>query len=407
MCDVIIIGGGASGIVSSIFAKKKNNRVVILERNDKVLKKLLMTGNGRCNYMNESYSTNNYHSEDIDIVDKIISSDNIEMMKDFFEELGVVPKIKNGYYYPYSNQALSIKNILEEKAISMGVEIRYNSLVTDVCKEKDKFVVLCNDERLTCDKLVISTGSRAYPKTGSDGSGYKFLSNFNHTIVDVVPSLVQLTSDFKYLKDWDGVRSDVVLELFEDGNYLAREEGEIQLTDYGISGICTFNLSHYVVRGLKENKKYTMSINFVPFIETLITPWMDNYSKKNNNKNLYQLLEGFLNTKLINIILKVSNIDGDSYYKDLSNDEKLVLCKNLRGLKINIIGNKGFDSSQICSGGVKLSEIDPNTFESKLVDNLYITGELLDMNGNCGGYNLTTCWISGILSGKSIGEDYD
>ena len=406
MCDVIIIGAGASGIVCSIFAKKNNNKVVILERNDKSLKKLLMTGNGRCNYMNESYSTKNYHSEDIDIVDKIISSKNIELVKSFFDSLGVIPKIKNGYYYPYSNQAISIKNILEEKALSLGVEIRYNSLVEDVYKENDKFIVVCNGERLYCDNLVLATGSKAYPITGSDGLGYTFLSKFNHTIVDVVPALVQLTSDFKYLKLWDGVRSDVTLELFEDDKYIDTESGEIQLTDYGISGICTFNLSHYVTRGIK-NHKYTISINFVPFIETLITPWMDDYSKKNSDKNIYKLLEGFLNTKLIDIILKVSNIDGNRYYSDLSNDEKLVLCKNLRGLKINITGTKGFDSSQICSGGVKLTEIDYNTFESKVVSNLYITGELLDMNGNCGGYNLTTCWISGILSGRSIGDKND
>ena len=406
MCDVIIIGAGASGIVSSIFAKKNNNKVVVLERNDKTLKKLLMTGNGRCNYMNESYSIKNYHSEDIDIVDKIISSNNIEMVKDFFSNLGVIPKIKNGYYYPYSNQAITIKNMLEEEALSKGVEIRYNSLVEDVEKVDDKFVVLCNGERFTCDNLVIATGSRAYSITGSDGLGYKFLSNFDHTIVDVVPALVQLTSDFKYLKLWDGVRSDVTLELFEDDKYIDTESGEIQLTDYGISGICTFNLSHYVTRGIK-NHKYTMSINFVPFIETLITPWMDNYSKNNSNKNIYKLLEGFLNTKLIDIILKVSNIDGNRYYNDLSNDEKLDLCKNLKGLKINITGTKSFDNAQICSGGLKLTEIDYNTFESKKISNLYITGELLDMNGNCGGYNLTTCWISGILSGKAIGDKYD
>ena len=236
--------------------------------------------------------------------------------------------------------------------------------------------------------------------------GYSILRKFNHTIVDVVPALVQLTSDFKYLKDWDGVRSDVSLELFEDSKYIAKEDGEIQLTNYGISGICTFNLSHYVSRGLKEHK-YTISINFVPFIETLITPWMDKYAKKNSDKTIYKLLEGFLNIKLIDIILKVSNIDKNSYYSDLDNNQKLCLCNNLKGLKINIIGNRGFDSSQICSGGVKLSEIDFNTFESRLVSGLYITGELLDMNGNCGGYNLTTCWISGILAGKAIGEYYD
>lgn len=407
MCDVIIIGAGASGIVSSIFAKKNDNSVIVLERNDKCLKKLLMTGNGRCNYMNESYSIKNYHSEDIDIVDKIISSSNIDMVKDFFDSIGVIPKIKNGYYYPYSNQAITIKNMLEEEAFSKGVEIKYNSLVEDVYKESNQFVVLCNGKKLTCDNLVIATGSMAYPITGSDGIGYRFLDNFNHTIVDVSPALVQLTSDFKYLKLWDGVRSDAVLELFEDGKYIDSESGEVQLTDYGISGICTFNLSHYVTRGIKNNKKYSIKINFVPFIETLITPWMDNYSKKNSNKTLNKLLEGLLNIKLISIILEASCIDGNRYYGDLSNDEKLRLCKNLKGLQINITGTKSFDNAQICSGGVKLSEINYNTFESKKISNLYITGELLDMNGNCGGYNLTTCWISGILAGKSIGEKYD
>lgn len=407
MCDVVIIGGGASGIVASIFAKKNNNSVIVLERNDKSLKKLLMTGNGRCNYMNEVYNTSKYNSEDISIVDKIISSNNIELVKKFFDDLGVIPKIKNGCYYPYSNQAITIKNMLEEKALSSSVDIRYNSLVTDVYKENDKFIVVCNNEKILCDNLVMATGSKAYPVTGSDGMGYKFLGNFNHTIVDVVPSLVQLTSNFKYLKMWDGVRSDVCLSLFEDDKYIDSESGEVQLTDYGISGICTFNLSHYVSKGIKNNKKYTISINFVPFIDTLITPWMDNYSKKNGNKKIYNLLEGLLNTKLIDIILKVSNIDGNSYYKDLNNNEKLVLCKNLSSLKINITGTKSFDSAQICSGGVKLSEIDYNTFESRKISNLYITGELLDMNGACGGYNLTTCWISGILAGKSIGDKYD
>ena len=201
MCDVVIIGGGASGIVASIYAKKNNNRVIVLERNDKTLKKLLLTGNGRCNYMNEVYSISNYHSEDLDIVEKIISSDNINMIKDFFDELGLVSKIKNGCYYPYSNQALTIKNMLEERAIGQGVEIRYNSLVSDIFKENNKFIVICNGERIICDKLILATGSCAYPNTGSDGMGYSILRKFNHTIVDVVPALVQLTSDFKYLKD--------------------------------------------------------------------------------------------------------------------------------------------------------------------------------------------------------------
>ena len=407
MCDVLIIGGGASGIVASIYAKNEFNKVVVLERNNDILKKLLMTGNGRCNYLNEVYSMNNYHSNNIDIVDKIISSENISKVKEFFDSLGIIPKIKNGYFYPSTNQAVTIKDVLKDKAISIGVDIRYNSLVTSIDKVNDKFKVICNDEEILCDKLIISTGSYAYPNTGSDGMGYNFLKKFNHTIIKPLPALVPLISNFKYLKDWDGVRSDVKLELFEDDKYIAEESGEVQLTNYGISGICTFNLSHFVTRGLDLGKKEVIKINFVPFIETLITPWMDNYAKKNDNKNLDKLLSGFINKKIASIILKVSNLDKNLYYKDLSNEEKLTLCKNLRSLEVEIISTKSFDNAQVVNGGVSLDEINPKTMESLKVNNLYIIGELLDINGNCGGYNLTTCWISGMLSGKSIGEDND
>ena len=404
MCDVLIIGGGASGIVSSIIAKNENNKVIVLERNNDVLKKLLMTGNGRCNYLNEVYGMNNYHSNNIDIVDKIISSENIFKVKDFFDALGIIPKIKNGYFYPSTNQATTIKEVLVDKAKSIGVEIRCNSLVTSIDKVNNKFKVTVNDEEILCDKLIISTGSFAYPNTGSDGMGYDFLKKFNHTIIKPLPALVPLVSNFKYLKEWDGVRSDVILELFEDDKFISSETGEVQSTSYGISGICTFNLSHFVTRGLDLGKKEVIKINFVPFIETLITPWMDNYSKLNSNKNLDKLLSGFINKKIVPIILKVSNLDKNLYYKDLSNEEKLILCKNLRSLEVEIISTKSFDNAQVANGGVSLLEINPNTMESLKVSNLYIIGELLDINGNCGGYNLTTCWISGMLAGSDIND---
>ena len=406
MSDIIIIGGGPSGIVTAIKAKNKNNNVIVLEKNNVPLKKLLLTGNGKCNYFNEIFSTKNYHSMNIDIVDKIISDKNLNSVKEFFDNLGIIPKIKNGYYYPFSNQATTIKNVLLREAELKGVNIICNSEVIDI-EKKDKFIIKCTDKEYTCDKLVISMGSKAYPKTGSDGLGYSLLKKLGHSIIKPLPALVQLTSNFKYLKDIDGVRTDVYMELFEDDKYIDSESGELQFTNYGISGICTFNLSNYVTRGLDEGRSEVIKINLVPFIETLITPWMDQYSKKNSNKNLTELLEGFLNYKLVNMILKVSNLKGTNYYKDLTNEEKLELCKNLRSLKIEITGTKSFDNSQICNGGVPLSEINYQTMESNIVKDLYITGELLDMNGNCGGYNLTTCWISGLLAGKDIGDSND
>ena len=401
---IIVVGGGCSGVVAAINAKNKDNEVVILERNNTLLKKLLLTGNGRCNYFNEIYSIDNYHSNNMDLVNDFISDKNITMSKEFFDNLGIVPKIKNGYYYPYSNQAVSIKDILVNEVNRLGIKVIYDTYVEDIEKE-DKFIIKTNNEEYICDKLILSTGSFAYPKTGSDGIGYSILEKLGHTIIKPVPALVQLNANSKYLKDWDGVRSDVYLELFEDGEYLTKEEGEIQFTNYGISGICTFNLSHFISRGLEENKKYVVKINFVPFIKTLISPWLYEYANKNKEKDIYELLEGFLNKKLIPIILKESNIKSSKKYDELTKEEKVKLINSLRHFKVEITSTKGFDSSQVCNGGVSLDEINIDTMESKIVKDLYIIGELLDINGNCGGYNLTECWISGILSGKSIGED--
>ena len=384
----IIIGGGCSGVIAAIKAKNKDNEVIILERNNTLLKKLLLTGNGRCNYFNENYSIDNYHSNNIDLVNEFISDKNIVMAKEFFDNLGIVPKIKNGYYYPYSNQATSIKDILVNEINRLGIKVIYDTYVEDI-EKKDKFIIKTNNKEYACDKLILATGSFAYPKTGSDGKGYSILEKLGHTIIKPVPALVQLNANSKYLKEWDGVRSDVYLELFEDGNYLSKEEGEIQFTKYGLSGICIFNLSHFISRGLLENKKYTVKINFVPFIKTLISPWLYNYSKKNKEKDIYCLLEGFLNKKLIPIILKESNIKANKKYDELTKEEKIKLINSLRHFKVEITSTKGFDSSQVCNGGVSLDEININTMESKIVKDLYIIGELLDING--------------LLSGKDIG----
>jgi hypothetical protein len=405
--EVIIIGGGASGVVSAIYAKNSNNHVTILERNNDLLKKLLMTGNGKCNYYNDDQSTNNYHSNNMDIVEEIITSNNLSKVVSFFDYLGVIPKIKNGYYYPFSNQAVTIKNMLVKEVKDKKIDVCTNTLVTNIKKINNKFLVTCNTKTYTCDKLVISTGSYAYPKTGSTGMGYLFLKELGHTIIKPLPALVQLISNGNYLKEWNGIRTDVKLSLYEDNKFISSEEGEIQLTDYGISGICTFNLSHYVTRGLDIGKKEVIKINFLPFINSNYKEWLDNFSNKHNNKNIKELLECILNYKLVNVILNKSHISSNLYYLELDDNKKDNLINNLFSFEVLITATKSFDSSQIANGGVSLTEINPNTFESKLVSNLYIIGELLDINGNCGGYNLTIAWLSGILSGISIGENND
>lgn len=401
MCDIVIIGGGVSGIVSAIKSFNGRNRITILERNDKCLKKLLLTGNGRCNYFNDDTSISNYHSMREDLLDKVINNDNMSRVLDFYDELGIIPKIKNGYYYPFSNQASTVRDALMFEVMKLGVSIKYNYLVEKIECSNNKFII---NDSIVCDKVIIATGSCSYPKTGSDGMGYDFLRKFGHNIIKPLPALVQLNSDFKYCRELSGIRSDVILSLYEDDEFISSSVGEVQLTDYGISGICTFNLSHFVTRGLDVGKKEVIKVNFLPFIKDNYMEWFNTYSNKHNDKNIYMLLCNILNYKLAKVILKVCSIDNETYYNELDYNSRSLLIDNLTNFKFNIVSTKDFNFSQVCNGGVSLDEVNLSTFESLIVDGLYITGEVLDINGNCGGYNLICAVISGILVGDDLSD---
>ncbi len=409
MEQIIIIGGGASGLVAAIYAKRKNNQVIILEKNNKCGKKLLLTGNGRCNFWNQDQSLENYNSTNKNNLRDIITEKNQKEILSFFDKIGIVPKVKDGYYYPNSNQASSISNALLLQVESLGIKIKYNSEVEKIDRLDNKFIITTlTDEIISCDKVVLATGSKACPKTGSDGKGYELAKNFNHTIIDVVPSLVQLRGNGSYFKLWNGVRCDAKISLFENNCKIKEEYGELQLTDYGISGIPTFNISGLVARGINNNKKEIVKIDFLPFInknEQEFITYCDNKSKFILNLKIYQFLEGMLNYKLVETILKVAKIDKQKRWQDLTISEKKRLYYNLKSFEFLITGTNSFDKAQVCSGGVSLLEINPKTMESKLIKNLYIVGELLDVDGICGGYNLSFAWISGMLAGKEISKN--
>lgn len=382
---IIIIGSGASGLAAGISLLKCGYDVTILERNNISGKKLLLTGAGRCNFFNSDQNIVHYHSNDKDILAKIITSDNIHLVEDFITSLGIVPKVKDGYYYPFANQAYNMKELLERTYLDLGGKIKYNYLVEKIEKKNSLFLI---NDTISCDKLILATGSKAYKMTGSDGIGYQLAKKFNHHIVKVLPSLTSLITREKI--NLKGVRVDAKVTLYEDGVKVREELGQVQFTDYGLSGICIFNLSYYAVKGLNKNKKEVITIDLMPF--------MDKVSFK--NKKVYDLLLGFLPNKMIDYILKTLDISKDVYYEDLSNDKKQELTKILKEMKFNITSYKEFDFSQVCSGGVSLREINPLTMESIFVKNLYIIGELLDVNGDCGGYNLTFAFLTGILTSR-------
>ncbi|MBR6949094.1 MAG: aminoacetone oxidase family FAD-binding enzyme [Bacilli bacterium] len=387
-----IIGGGASGLVTAIKSKTKNNEVTILERNSSCGKKILVTGNGRCNYWNDNQEISNYDSNNNELIGKIINKETEKEVIDFFKELVIVPKIKNGYWYPSTNQAITIKDALVDECLSREIIIKNDYLVNKIVKNNNKFII--NDE-LEFDIIVLSTGSNTQKVTGSDGMGYNFLKEMNHNIIKPLPALVQLnTRKYNFLNKWKGIRTDVELTQIENGKEVRKESGEIQLTDYGISGICVFNLSLFITKGLEDNKKEEVEINFIPNIKI--------NDLLNNNRSIRRVLDNIINKKIVEILLEESKIDGSKKYLELNDSEKTKLINILTRFNIEIISTKSFDSSQVSRGGLSLEDINMDTMESKVINNLYITGELLDITGICGGYNLGLCWRSAIKAGNSI-----
>ena len=399
MSKVIIVGGGASGLVAAIFASL-NNDVTILEKNSKCGKKILATGNGKCNYFNSDFTSSHFNTESVDILDSIVTTDNINKVMALFDSIGIVSNIKNGYYYPMSNQSVSVREALVKECLVRGVSIVTDCDVTDITYD-ETYTVITNKGNYNCDKVVISCGSHAYVKEKS--RGYDILSKFNHTINPVVPSLVQLVSNGNYLKSWNGVRIDAKVSLYEDNEYKKTSFGEVQLTDYGISGICVYQLSSLVSRGLYNNKKEVIHINFMPYIDDFIE-YMNKRNSIVKKRTISELFDGIMNYKLSNTLLTLCNIDYNDTWDNISNDKKTNLSKMVTDFEINITNTKGYMCAQTCSGGVPLSEINPNTMESIKHKNLYITGELLDCDGECGGYNLGFAWITGIIAGEALND---
>lgn len=399
MKKVVIIGAGPAGLTCAINTVKDDISVTILEKNSEVGKKLLLTGAGRCNYFNEDMSFGHFHSNEEDKLPLFINEDNIDKVYKFFNNLGIETKVKNGYMYPYSNRAQTVRNALLEECISRGVEIKYNYSVSEVEYKNNKYVI---DKSIECDELVIATGGKSFPKTGSTGDAEKFANSFELGYVPTLPSLVKLNTDIK-LDAWMGVRTDAEVSLYVDNKMVKKEVGEIQLTQTGISGICVFNISRGAVVGLSRNRKCVVFVNFLPFLkyEDCLS-YLDNKAKTLKGITVYSFLSRILNEKLVNVILKMSSVKDTKVYEDLSYEEKVNIAKNLCKFKINITSTGDFDTAEVTAGGVSLLELDPTTFECIRQKGLYFIGECVDVDGICGGYNLGFAWISGILSGSYI-----
>lgn len=397
--DCAVIGGGASGMMAAITAAKKGARVIIIEHTKKLGSKLLQTGNGKCNFTNLNMTPQMYQNDDIDFVEHVISNFGVAQTLDFFKSIGVFYSERSGYVYPHSGTAASLQEALIFELGRLNVKIKTDFTVTDIEKIDDRFIIKTNNFYYEAASVIIAAGSKAAPKTGSDGTGYAFAQKFGHRIIKPLPALVQLVSDMKYCNVMAGVRSVGKVSLYVDNAPVCSDCGEIQYTDYGISGIPVFQISRYAVKALDLHKKVSVSVNMLPDIdEDDLYADIEKRINTDKDKNIEQFFAGILNKKLVCAVAKVMDIDLTACVKDIGKKTLFEFTKVLRNFEFNIVNFKGFDTAQVCQGGISLDEISGN-MESKLIKGLFFAGEIVDVDGKCGGYNLQWAWSSGYVAG--------
>lgn len=398
---VIVIGGGASGIIAAIKASEVSD-VTIIEGNSKIGKKILVTGSGRSNFWNESISEKNYNEESHELLKEILPIKD-EVFNFLTNSLGITPTNKNGYLYPRSKTASSITTVLEKRIKRNNIEVIYDLKVTKITNENNNIKVEFSDNTtMTCDKLIIATGGKAASKTGSDGSGYNLLKALDIEVTPVLPALVPLIINDKTRLDWSGVRTDAKLSVYENNKIIKEELGELQLTNTGISGIVTFNISGLIASLLENKKQFEVYIDFLPEIEDIST-FLDEKNKNANPENIEELLETMINYKLLNSLISNCHINKNQKWTELSQEDKKELISTLKKYKINISRTEDFEKAQVTRGGVCLNEITSN-FSLKKYPNIKVIGEILNVDGICGGYNLAFAFMSGYIAGSSIND---
>ena len=389
---VCIVGGGAAGMIAAIMAARNHAAVTILEHNEKIGKKLLATGNGRCNLTNEKQEKMCYHSEHPELLWDILQNFPFEQTLDFFEKIGIYPVSKNGYFYPSSMQASSVQEVLEMEARFLKVKIKCKEHVKEIkisdTKENPRFSVVTETWQYPADAVILACGSQASEIDGADGSGYTLAKQLGLKVINPLPALVPLKGKGNYFSKWAGARIYGKIYLQSQNEIVQTEEGELQLTDYGISGIPVFQLSGLAAKLLQHQHSVTLMIDFLPDV----TPKeLEELLLKRKElcpyKTTKELCIGLFPKKLIEVLVDKKT--------DLS-----TLAEKIKKFSMEIVGTKPFSNAQVCQGGVSLEEISPKTMECKKIPGLYLAGELLDADGICGGYNLQWAWSSGACAGK-------
>lgn len=393
-------------MMAAICAARNGAKVSILEHMDRVGKKILSTGNGKCNYTNRRQEKSCYRGENPEFVQPIFEQFGFEDTLRFFLELGIYPKEREGYFYPASGQASSVLDVLRMELDRLDVGIETNCVIKDIKRTKKGFRISTEKNTYSGMTLVIACGSKAFPKSGSDGSLFPYIEKLGHTFIDIVPALVQLKAKPSFFKSIAGIRSDILVKLYIDHVLISEDRGEVQLTDFGISGIPVFQVSRYAAKALAQKKKVEAVLDFTPFLslEELRAELKRRFYQPETKKNCEEALLGLFSKKLIPVFLKENHIDLHKQANQVTDIELGKLAGYIKHMSVEITGTKGFDGAQVCAGGVDTRELNPQTLESKLVPGLYFAGEVMDIDGICGGYNLQWAWSSGYVAGTAASQ---
>ncbi len=422
-------------MMAAIEAARAGAIVTLVEKNSQLGKKLSTTGNGRCNYTNLDMSDQiggKYRGMHPAFATPALDVLSSEKTISWFREIGVEPRFRGSYVYPNSDQASAVVDALHEELRRLSVKILFDENVKSIQKIEESspfFLVTCEHAVVKADRVILAAGSKAAPKTGSSGDGYFLARKLGHTVVPYVPALCGICCSGPAFPALAGIRTEASLTLFVDGKCVDAEEGELQLVDYGISGIPVFQLSRYAAYALREEKKTAVYINFLPGFTSersrnKIKTTGKNVSEAEDEKRVLELQKecvvqlykerkrrlagsrmehfftGLLNQKLAKVLLQMANVRPELPISALDDKQLCSLASLTFRFKAECIGVKDFTHAQVVAGGVDTAEIDPETMESRLVPGLYFVGEVLDIDGICGGYNLQWAWASGYVAGR-------
>ena len=401
--NIAIVGGGAAGIMAAIIAARNGASVTIYESNDRIGKKILATGNGRCNLTNIEAEKKNYHGENVDFITAATEKFWVGETLDFFSELGLLYKVEDeGKVYPYSNHATSVLDVLRFELERLGVIFEFGFEVSKITKNNDVFTIFSyKNQKAIADKVIITTEGKASPSSGSKGGGYEILEKFGHKTTDLFPSLVQIKLKTTTLKQLNGLKLDGVILAKEGKKVIRKEEGEILFTDYGISGPAVFSIS----RVAGEKKECNFEIDMMP--EYSFNDIVDILKKQRKiMKCVDELFVGVLNKRIGQVIIKsCTELKINDDINKITDDDIKNMADKLKNYQVVSDGTMSWNNAQVTAGGVDVDGFNYETMESKLVKRLYAAGEVLDIDGDCGGYNLQWAWSSGYIAGMSASKE--